>query len=268
MSPMEFCDRFHLHPPANLLESFSKQLPPAWLGLITPLNRRTNPMALYVATEQNKSSQFHLLSAKKIYRILELKGKEPYTCAQRWERVYGDSVFHNDLKWRHWHLLPFKTSHSIQLQNFMFRIAYRIIPTQVYLQQLRVVDSELCSHCSLRDDLLHFFFECHSVKAFWDSLATWIDANQEVMDFPEDLTEEEFLLGTSSTAFPHLLLNYIMMWAKFYIYKVKIFGNGGTDLFQFLLELKDRLSLERLACISDSSYRKRFRKWEPFYNSF
>lgn len=149
----------------------------------------------------------------------------------------------------------------------MFRIAYRVIPTQVYLHRIRVVDSEICVACQRRDDLLHFFLECPDVKDFWDSLATWMDNNEYIMNFPEDLSEEEFLLGTTTADPNHYLFNYVLMWAKFYVYKKSIFGSKEYDLLEFLLELKSRLTTERLACFHDSSYRKRFKRWESFYNS-
>lgn len=89
-----------------------------------------------------------------------------------------------------------------------------------------MVASDLCEVCNHRDDLLHFFFECTEVKPFWDSLATWIDQNEEMIDFPEDLSEEEFLLGTLACNPKHYLLNFVVMWAKFFVYKSKIFGDG------------------------------------------
>lgn len=126
---------------------------------------------------------------------------------KRWEKFYDDNFSPPELKWKLWRLLPYKVSHSIQLHNFMYRTAYdRTIPTKVYLQRIRVVDSELCSACQYRDDLLHFLFECPRVKSFWDSLGTWRDTDEEIMNFPEDLGEEEFLRGRTSSHPSHYIL--------------------------------------------------------------
>lgn len=46
-----------------------------------------------------------------------------------------------------------------------------------------------------------------------------------------------------------------------------VVGEGNLDLFQFLLELKARLSIERLCCYVDGSYARRFKRWERFYDS-
>lgn len=268
ISLRQFEGRYDVSPPEGLLESFQRIIPQEWLQFLIPINKFTEEFALYVPQEPSKRVPLNSLPTKSFYQMFQSGRKRPYTCDMRWEKVYGDGTFSSILKWNHWHLLPYRTSHSIQLQNFMYRIAYRIIPTRVYLHNIHVIDSELCSVCSLRDDLLHFFFDCVEVKPFWDSLATWVDQNEEIMDFPDDLAEEDFLLGTTSKTPAHYLLNFVIMWAKFYIYKIKIFGNGQLDVLQFLLELKSRLALERLACFRDSSYNKRFKRWEAFYNSF
>lgn len=268
ISPTQFEGRYQVSPKRGLLESFQHILPQEWTDLLVPINKFTEEYALYVPTSSDERVNLHILSTKSIYDFLQSTRKSPYTCDLRWEKIYGGGNFWSSLKWKHWHLLPYRVSHSVQLQNFMFRVAYRIIPTNVYLNRLRVVDSELCRDCNRRDDLLHFFIDCEHVNPFWDSLATWMDQNDEVMDFPEDLSEEEFLLGTTVALPSHYLFNFIIMWAKFYVYKTKIFGNRTLDLFQFLLELKSRLTVERLACFADGSYNRRFRRWQNFLDSF
>lgn len=182
--------------------------------------------------------------------------------------IYADGITHSPLRWKQWFLLPYKITHSTQLQNFMFRIAYRVIPTRVYLHSIRVVDDEVCTACQKRDDLLHFLCECPEVKDFWDSLATWMDANEYIMNFPENISEEDFLLGTISSTPAQYLFNYVTMCAKFYIYKNSVYGKKEYDLLQFLLELKGRLTVEKIACFADATYNRKFKHWESFYDSF
>lgn len=143
---------------------------------------------------------------------------------------------------------------------------YRIIPCRVFLHRIRVIDSELCSRCATLDDLFHFFFECPIIKEFWDSLASWMEHKQGIRHFPDDLTEEEFLLGIVDRDGDYSLINYVILVAKFYIYKTTVFNLGDPDLIQFILELKNSLSIERLCCYSERAYAKRFKKWETFFN--
>lgn len=209
ISNEQFVARFGVHPPTGMLQSFTNMVPPEWWDKLFPINQAPPQGALYVPEGEDKRINIHSLSTKKFYSLLESKKKEPLSCAKRWERVYGDNILHSPLRWRHWHLLPYKVSHSVQLPNFMFRIAYHIIPTQLYLHRICVVDLEICNACQRRDDLLHFLLECPEVKYFWDSLATWMDNNTHIMNFPEDISEEEFLLGTTTTNASHYLFNFV-----------------------------------------------------------
>lgn len=95
-----------------------------------------------------------------------------------------------------------------------------------------------------------------------------MEGREGIPEFPQDLTEEEFLLGISGRPGDFSLINYIILFAKFYVYKGTVFGLGEPDLMQFLLELKSRLAVERKCCYVEASYSKRFKKWENFYNNF
>lgn len=98
------------------------------------------------------------------------------------------------------------------------------------------------------DDLLHFLFECCYIRPFWGSLASWMDRKPEIADFPQDLSEEDFMLGINDNVADLSLVNYIIMWAKSFVFKNSTFGDGDFDFFQFLLELKNRMNIEKLAC--------------------
>lgn len=180
----------------------------------------------------------------------------------------GDETFSSLQRWKAWFLKPYRLTHSVQLQNFAFRIMYRTIPCRVYLNQIHAVESEICLRCAERDDLFHFFFECQCIKEFWDNLATWMEGRQGIQPFPEDLSEEEFLLGVVERGGDFSLFNFTILCAQFYIYKTTVFHQGEPDLLQFLLELKNRLSVERLCCFADHSYNKKFQKWQQFYEDF
>lgn len=250
-----------------MLSEFLWIIPHEWLSLLSPINTTLSHSSLYVQDEKGEWLDVHTLSSKRIYVIFESQKPEGYTCRERWLKAYeGDDAFNSPQKWRDWSLLPYRNSHEVQLQSFALKIFYRIIPCRVYLYRLKVVDSESCVLCAERDDIFHFFFECPSVNDFWDSLATWMGGREGIPEFPQDLTEEEFLLGILEREGDQSLINYIFLFAKFYIYKIRVFALGEPDLMQFLLELKNRLSVERACCFSEASYSRRFKKWEIFYN--
>lgn len=221
---------------------------------------------LYIKNEKGEWVDFQNLSTKSIYPILEQRKPKGYTCADRWIKAYEDEeAFGSEQMWKSWNTLPYKITHEVQLQTFAFKIWYRVVPCKVYLKQIRVMESDNCPRCAEKDDIFHFFFECPVVKAFWDSLATWMGGIDGIQDFPEDLTEEEFLLGIIERQGDFSLFNYILLFAKFFIYKATTFALGDPELFPFLIEIKSRLTIERLSCFSEGSYNRRFRKWDQFF---
>lgn len=269
MSDSQFTEAYGRPPLPDMLSSLTRLIPDHWLRGLSPINTFIQVHSLYLKNAKNEWVELQSLPTRSIYILFQSKRSLKYTCADRWTRAYGgDEAFSSPVLWKAWSLLPYRLSHSIQLQSFSFRIMYRTIPCRVYLNQIKVVESEICLRCAERDDLFHFLFECQCIKEFWDNLATWLEGRQGVQPFPDDLTEEEFLLGVVERSEDFSLFNFILLCAKFYIYKMTTFNLGEPDLLQFILELKNRLSVERLCCFEDYSFNKRFKKWEVFFNDF
>lgn len=266
MSADQFTAQYGQPPPDDLLEKSLQLIPPSWLCLLSPIDKHIQEHFLVVQNEKQDWVDFHLQSAKCLYVMFENRKGRSYSCSDRWLKAYnGDEAFGSGPNWQEWHLLQYRISNEVQLQSFQFRLSYRVIPCQVYLSQITVSDSETCNRGAERDDLFHFFFECPCVKEFWDSLATWLRGKEGVRDFPDDLLEEEFMLGIVGRSGDFSLINYIILCAKFYVYKITTFQLGDPDLYQFLVELKGRMDIERLSCLSDASFKKRFKKWMTFF---
>lgn len=266
MTSEQFTAGYGHPPPAGLLERTKQLVPQSWFRLLSPVDKHVPEYSLVVKNEKQDWVDFQGLSAKRLYSMFENKKSNIYSCSDRWLRAYnGDETFAPGPSWQEWHILPYRLSHEVQLQSFHFRILYRVIPCRAYLYQIKISESDTCEKCAARDDMFHFFFECPCTKEFWDSLATWLGGKDGVREFPDDLTEEEFMLGIVSRKGDYSLINYIILCAKFYVYKMKTFQLGDPDLYQFLVELKGRMDIERLTSLSDSSFPKRFKKWIRFF---
>lgn len=154
----------------------------------------------------------------------------------------------------------------------MVRFRYKASPsasfTVPYLVRVtlpRVVESAICPRCAEREDLFHFFNAPVLNLSGIVLLHGWEkDGGGGGLPIPwrpewgRILIVGSWEVGGGDFS----LFNYILLWAKFYIYKTTSFGLGEPDLFQFLLELKNRLSVERQCRFADFSFHKRFKKWE------
>lgn len=265
MNKTQMQQKFGFSPPNTVLRRWTSNIPKAWLDQILPIPKIVRGNSLYVRDLKGAKTDVHLLSPKEIYKIFSKEKKIKLTFKDKWQKAYpGIELFKSEYQWEKWVWLPYNITHEIQLQNFCFRILHRVIPCQLYLKQIRVVQSAVCLRCGETDDLLHFFFECTKVNDFWQSLFSWLEAFDKDIEIPE-LSEEYFLLGFVDSLEDVSLLNYVFVYAKFYVYKNSLYNKGQVDLYEFLLELKFRLRIERACCYKDGSYETRFGKWEDFY---
>lgn len=220
---------------------------------------------MYVNDGKGSKINIHLMSSKEIYKVFVSRKKKQLTCKDKWIKVYPEAeIVKSDYHWEKWWKLPYQLTHEVQLQNFVYRIMHRIIPCKVYLKQIKVCQSDLCTACNEKEDILHFFYECSKVEEFWQNLFNWWEAFVPHFEIPE-LTEESFLLGFVDALEDISLFNYVLLYAKFYVYKRQIYHEGKMELFEFLSELKFRMRIERSCCFSDGSFDRRFSAWEDFY---
>lgn len=141
-----------------------------------------------------------------------------------------------------------------------------MIPCNVYLRQIRVKNSDICDYCGGMDDLYHFFYGCEHTPPFWAGLGKWLRSNSAIVALSRSISELEFILGIIDTDDIDFRVNFILLLGKFYIYRQKIFAQGALDPYQFLVELKSVLTIERMACIREGKLQKKFSKWQAFYD--
>lgn len=133
----------------------------------------------------------------------------------------------------------FSSSRETKLPSFQYKLLNRISPCRVVLKRLRVFPSDQCPFCGALDDLSHFFVLCPSTKLFWQRLHQWI---QRIEDLDlENLTTKEVLLGIPTQAPKGIKFNEILMYAKYYIHRQKLFHQGQLSLIQWLQEFRTKL---------------------------
>lgn len=74
------------------------------------------------------------------------------------------------------------------------------------------------------------------------------------------------MFGFLSNTDEDIRLNTVIMYGKFYVYKSEIYGGGKLDVYQFLVEFKNLLMVERHACMNEGKLQDKFSKWSEFYD--
>lgn len=92
------------------------------------------------------------------------------------------------------------------------------------------------------DNLLHHFVECKEMISFWDNFASWWNHICNHCQIDEDT---EILLGIKRKKCHKFQLNYLVLQAKWFIYRCKYLEIEVSFIF-FLHFLKDKLLLEEV----------------------
>ena len=142
--------------------------------------------------------------------------------------------------------------HETQIQYFQYKIIHRIIACNKKLFDMKIKDSANCTLCHQIDDISHFFFHCPTVQIFWVSFFNWWNnVGYSVVDFPGSISVKHILFGFIQETDDHFVLNYCLQYAKFYVYKHRLFGENNLDIQGLQNYLRWKIRIERQISINE-----------------
>jgi exonuclease III len=160
-----FLDVYRLHKaiPIQWLEQIKNKVTYIGAGPSIPLAIHS----VYIAPKGCK--YFYSLFHKKV-DLAHVGSKD------KWVR---DLDIHIDNEeWKHFYMLPFRSSIDTNLRYFQYRILQRILTTNRFLFIIKVVDHDRCSFCNVASEtLVHMFVECNIVSDVWNQLHAWLVKN-------------------------------------------------------------------------------------------
>lgn len=166
----------------------------------------------------------------------------------------------------HWakiYKLPYKVARDTKLQAFHFRVVHRFLLCNKFLHNIRIRRDDSCTFCHEPDTIEHFLYHCSIVNHFWSDVTEWF--NREA-DIQLNISVRAFLFGVPSTT-PHAkVINFLVLFAKFFIYRQKLYHQGSLSLIHLLRELRLRLQVEKHLTTLEGKT-KNFRKWQRIYNA-
>ena len=118
------------------------------------------------------------------------------------------------------------------------------------LKQWKIFDSEICRVCNQVDNIFHHFVDCEEMAIFWNSLGIWWSG---ICNKCEPITIVNILLGIVEKRCHRLQMNFIILYAKWFIYKQKYLGESCFFL-KFLPDLKTRLLVEQNILVQACKY--------------
>ena len=143
---------------------------------------------------------------------------------------------HPDLAvdWKKLHSLAFETTLDTKLREFQYKILNLIIFTNGKLHRFKMVDSRLCAFCNAEEESLeHLLYFCKASTFFWKELLSWIAVEANIVLNASLL---DILFGKFDLEKDFLLVNHILLLAKYFIYKCKL-----SKVIPLLLVFKAKL---------------------------
>ena len=164
------------------------------------------------------------------------------------------------LNWKTIFLKTHKTTKDTKLQWFQYRILHRILPTNRYLHLCKIKDISTCTFCSDEVETIeHLLWFCRAVQSFWEELLASLKEKCRHCDcFSFNL--ELVIFGTSKNVFTDKAIDFMILFAKFYIYKCKL-QNAIPQYNTYLQQLKSRVRTEKYSAITCHKLTEFERNW-------
>ena len=204
---------------------------------------------------------FSVKKGSKVYHyILSAKTNNIIKAESKWEEL-----FHTNINWTNIYSKPFKLTQDTKLRWFQCRILHRIITTNIFLLKINKTESNRCTFCKVfPETILHLFWECISVKNFWNSFVQlMLDKCIHITHLT--LNPELILLGETENTKTDNIFDFIILLAKFYIYKCKVLM-VLPNITHFRYVLQNRYIIERNIYFSKCLYNKFQTKWAMYHN--
>ena len=156
-------------------------------------------------------------------------------------------------------LAPFKLTKCTKLRRYQTCINHRILVTNKFLFQIKVIDSPKCSFCGDTDETIdHILWNCLKTKQFLQELT---ERFQE-MRISLNLNEVTFILGN----FPQNTSNrlkFLMLVAKYYISMCKG-TNKHLTFLKYKINVQSIFQGQKEMALKNSELQEFLAAWVPY----
>lgn len=106
-------------------------------------------------------------------------------------------------------------------------------------------------------------YTCPFVVSFWCQVTAWLSMET---DLQLNVSLRTFLFGVPTLTLQARIINFILLFAQFFINHQKLFHQASMDLTHFLCKLRQRLQVGRYITFRDNKPH-RFAKWRQWFTA-
>jgi len=203
-----------------ILNGVLDSVPPKWRAELKTNNevfRFLNPLDQPITLRLNENTVPLLkITSKQLYWTFVTYQVMPPTA-----QFFYQNKFQKEIPWSKVYTLPAKCCLDTKTREFQYKVLHNIVFTRALLHKIGKSDTPLCSFCKTHDENLdHLLFKCNIIQNFWKNVINWLTS----FDIKEwDLNEMSVILGIIDPNDDYILINHIILLAKYFIYKCSLF---------------------------------------------
>ena len=238
------------------MRNIINKIPEAWKIQIAHSIDYFRPVcAGQVINIQSRDVPFKSVNVSQIYNFLITDKTRLPTGILRWREEFDIS----DADIKHSFTFTRKCSSNIYNQALQYKILTQTLPTNKYLKQYQVQQSDLCSRCSqCQDTVLHSVWECQQLVPYVSKI---LETLRQKCNFNEDITAKSYIFGLHTNKG----LNCILLELKNNLFYNKT-QNINLDTFceHFLKRIRNIIIKEKNISIEKGDYETFYEKWSSF----
>ena len=268
MSPQEISKVYGINT-TNFMEyhSLIKAIPTVWKKCIA--NKGTNQSSLsydvnilYVKIKNNHRDICYSYNNDFYWSMVQSKAKPAVPAETAWAKQFG--VQPENLK--QYYLLPFRYIKQTKIQSMQYKIIHGIYACNLKLFHWKIKPSNLCSYCNEVDNTVHHFYTCKEMALFWHTFHNWWSNICKKCIICKPLTPLQVLLGVTEQICHKTQLNYLILLAKWYIFRTK-YLEKQCFFVEFLTDIKNNLETEKVIYYKNNQIIKFIEMWQAVYDN-
>ena len=169
-----------------------------------------------------------------------------------------------DIDWEKVYTLAFQCTLDTKIREFHYKILNCLIFTNVKLNFIGVVESPNCTFCQeAAESVEHLLFSCRISSEFWKHVLSWLRDNDVHV---ETINESDVIFGKFDIVDDYILINHILLLAKYYIYCRKC-HNSVPSIRGFIARARRVFNIELHIAREKNKLLFHFQKWEKLTNA-
>ena len=174
-----------------------------------------------------------------------------------WQRDLGVIITEND--WKAIYVNNFLSTIESKLRSFQVKLNFRAIVTNKQLHGFGLIENGTCAFCETETEtFMHLFCTCTIVQCYWEDVHSWLSA---FLARPIVLTDYNKLFGFPEYEDITILLNCLLLYARYIIYRGKYKG-VGPNLVECLDTIREVKHTERKIAERNNNIKKFHNKWK------